>query len=100
MNAVIPRWPNGYIEPLQAVYRTDKALKASEEAVENGRMDMRSMIRGLRRVRYVSTIVIREIDPELDTFMNINSRFDLRRAELILKRRGRAREREAFSSSI
>ncbi|MEM2915085.1 MAG: molybdenum cofactor guanylyltransferase [Candidatus Bathyarchaeia archaeon] len=27
MNAVIPRWPNGYIEPLQAVYLRKKVKK-------------------------------------------------------------------------
>jgi molybdopterin-guanine dinucleotide biosynthesis protein A len=32
-NAVIPRWPNGYIEPLQAVYCTKPACEAAKNAL-------------------------------------------------------------------
>jgi len=49
-------------------------------------MDMRSMIGNLKRVRYVSTIVLREIDPELRTFFNVNTPADLKMAELILEK--------------
>ncbi|MEM2518568.1 MAG: molybdenum cofactor guanylyltransferase, partial [Candidatus Bathyarchaeia archaeon] len=31
-NAAIPRWPNGYIEPLHAAYRVQPALEAAEKA--------------------------------------------------------------------
>jgi len=34
-NAVIPRWPNGYLEPLQAVYRTKPALEAARNALSH-----------------------------------------------------------------
>ncbi|MDH5664496.1 MAG: molybdenum cofactor guanylyltransferase, partial [Candidatus Bathyarchaeota archaeon] len=57
--AVIPRWPSGYIEPLQAAYQTKLALTATKEALEQGKMDLRSMIARLRRVRYISTVVLR-----------------------------------------
>lgn len=86
VDSVIPRWPNGYIEPLHAVYRTRSAAQAAEMALSNRGMDMRSMISFLRRVRYVSTIVLKEIDPDLNTFFNVNTRFDLRRAEQIFSR--------------
>ena len=85
-DAAVPRWPNDYIEPLQAVYRTRAALAASKKALNEGRMDMRSMIGNLKRVRYVSTIVLREIDPELRTFFNVNTPADLKMAELILEK--------------
>ncbi|MCX8170828.1 MAG: molybdenum cofactor guanylyltransferase [Candidatus Bathyarchaeota archaeon] len=86
VNAVIPRWPNDYIEPLQAVYRTRAALEASKKAIERGEKRMRSMISLLKSVRYISTIAIREIDPKMLTFFNINTPLDLRRAEAIIKR--------------
>ena len=86
VNAVIPRWPNGYVEPLQAVYRTRRALQAAEEAIRMGRLDMRSMISLLRRVRYVSTLVLKQLDPNLTTFFNLNTPQDLRRAEILLQR--------------
>ena len=86
MDATIPRWPNDHIEPLQAVYRTRAAHAASKKALDEGRMDMRSMISALRRVRYVSTIVLREIDPKLRTFFNVNTPVDLRMAERMLEK--------------
>ncbi|MGQ9529796.1 MAG: molybdenum cofactor guanylyltransferase, partial [Candidatus Bathycorpusculaceae bacterium] len=84
-NAVIPRWPNGYIEPLQAVYCTKPALEAAEKAFGEDRLNMQSMVDKLRGVRYISTIVLRQLDPELRSFFNVNTPIDLRRAELLLK---------------
>lgn len=86
VDAAIPRWPNGYIEPLQAVYRTDTSLDAARKALEGGGCEMRAMISLLRRVRYISTLVIREFDPNMYTFMNINTPMDLKRAEALIER--------------
>jgi len=85
-NAVIPRWPNGYIEPLQAVYCTKPAYEAAKNALSEGKLNMQSMIDRLRSVRYVSTLVLQQLDPELRTFFNINTPLDLRNAENMLKR--------------
>jgi len=87
VDATIPRWPNGYIEPLQAVYHTGSALSAAKQAVMNGERRMRSMISLLHSVRYFSTIVLREINPDLLTFFNVNTIQDLKRAENIMKSR-------------
>lgn len=84
-SAVIPRWPNGYVEPLQAAYNTKSALKASNTALEQGKLDLRSMIAHLSAVRYLSTIVLKRLDPKLVTFFNINTPEDLKKAESILK---------------
>lgn len=77
----VPRWPNGYIEPLQAIYHTRSAARAAKTALSKGGRDMRSMISLLRRVRYLSTIILEELDPRLNTFFNVNTRSDLRKAE-------------------
>jgi len=82
--AVIPRWPDGKIEPLQAAYDTEMSLEASKEALKDGKLDLRSMISRLRGVRYISTLVIREFDPKMLTFFNINTLVDLRKAERII----------------
>lgn len=84
-NAVIPRWPNGYVEPLQAVYRTKAARVASSEALDEGRLDMQAMVEKLQGIRYVSTLVLRQLDPELKTFFNVNTLLDLKKAEIMLK---------------
>jgi molybdopterin-guanine dinucleotide biosynthesis protein A len=83
-NAVIPRWPNGYIEPLQAAYHTESALKAVETTLDRGRLDFQSMIDNLSRVRFLSTLVLKQIDPELTTFVNVNTPDSLKEAEYIL----------------
>lgn len=83
-SAVIPRWPSGYIEPLQAVYHTKPALTAAKNALAAGNMNMRSMIDDLIGVRYVSTIVLEQLEPELVTFFNVNTPHDLKKAAALL----------------
>ncbi len=84
-NAAIPRWPNEYIEPFQAAYHTESALRAAGTALEENKLDMQSMILHMTRMRYISTLVLRQMDPELLTFFNINTPEDLKRAESILR---------------
>ena len=83
--AVIPRWPSGYIEPLQAAYHTKSALTAAKKSLEQGKLNLRSMISRLREVQYVSTMVLRQMDPKLLTFFNVNTPQDLKRAKSLLK---------------
>jgi molybdopterin-guanine dinucleotide biosynthesis protein A len=84
--ASIPRWPQGHIEPLQAAYQTKYALVAAKAALDEEKLDMNSMIARMREVRYISTLVLEQLDPELYTFFNINTQADLKSAELLLKR--------------
>ena len=86
-SAVIPRWPNGQIEPLHAVYQVKEAMAAAEAAMAEGRLDMRGMIERMRGVRFLSTLVITEIDPELKSFFNINTLLDLKKAAVMIKHR-------------
>ena len=83
--AAIPRWPNEQIEPLHAVYQTKLALEAAKSAVSEGKLTMRAMIEKLRGVRYVSTLVIQQLDPDFKTFFNINTPLDLKKAMAIVK---------------
>jgi molybdopterin-guanine dinucleotide biosynthesis protein A len=83
--AVIPRWPNGHIEPLHAVYRTAPALEAAKAAVAEKKLKVRAMIEKLSGVRYVSTLVIQQLDPELRTFFNVNTPADLKNAMTLTK---------------
>ncbi len=87
--AVIPRWPNGYIEPLQAVYCAKPTYEAAENALSEGKLNMQSMVDRMRGVRYVSTLVLQQLDPELKTFFNVNMPLDLKKAELMFKRKGK-----------
>lgn len=85
-SAAIPRWPNGHIEPLQAAYNVKLAIDAARMALDEGKRDMLSMVGHLRRIRYVSTLVLEQYDEGLSTFFNINTVGDWRRAESLLKR--------------
>ncbi len=84
-SAVIPKWPNEQIEPLHAVYQTRIASEAAKQAVSQGKLNVRAMIEKMRFVRYISTLVIQQLDPNLEGFFNINTPLDLKRATSILK---------------
>lgn len=84
-DAVIPKWPNNYIEPLQAVYRTEVAYDSALETVKEEKMRMRDMITRLNEVIYVSTTILSNLDPKLNTFLNVNAPEDLKSVEEILK---------------
>lgn len=86
VDAVIPRWPNDFIEPLQAVYRTSSTLEAARQALGHGEMRPFNMIRLLKRVRYLSTMVIQQLDPHLTTFFNVNTQTDLAKAEKMIEK--------------
>ncbi len=85
-NATVPRWPNGYIEPLQAAYHTKAALEAAKNASNEGRNNLKGMVEKIKSVRYVSTLVLQQLDPELNTFFNINTPLDIKKAEFACKR--------------
>jgi len=86
VDVAVPRWPNDYIEPLQAVYRTGSALNATRQALRCEEIRPLNMISLLPRVRYLSTLVIQQLDPQLMTFFNINTPIDLTNAEKALKK--------------
>ncbi len=83
-DATIPKWPNDYLEPLHAIYRTNLAFKAVKEALERRRLNMVSMIKNLKEVNYVNVSALKKLDPELLTFLNINDPNDFKKAQKIL----------------
>ncbi|KYH38819.1 MAG: molybdopterin-guanine dinucleotide biosynthesis protein A [Candidatus Bathyarchaeota archaeon B23] len=89
-DAAVPRWPNGYIEPLHSVYRVEPSLRACGEALESGGLEVRGLLERLEGVLYVPTEELRALDPGLHTFFNVNTPEELEEAEHILreKRRG------------
>jgi len=73
LDAVLPIWPNKMIEPLHAVYRTTRALDGACRCVEERRLKNLSILDYLSDVRYVSVEDLRRLDPDLLTFLNINT---------------------------
>mgnify|MGYP000679637701 CR=1 FL=1 len=72
-DAALPLWPNGMLEPLHAVYRTTRTLEAACKCVKARRFKNLSVLDYLSDVRYVSVEELRSLDPELLTFLNINT---------------------------
>ncbi len=72
-DAVIPCWNYDMIEPLHAVYRRSVLLGYLED---HESYSLRPMIRSIN-TRYVSVEELRQFDPTLKTFTNINTLKDL-----------------------
>ncbi len=85
--AAVPRWTDQEIEPLHAVYNTKQALQATKETLAEADSDMQTMVEKLRGVRYISTMVIEQLDPDFKTFFYINTPLDLRKAAVMGKPR-------------
>lgn len=86
-SAVVPRSPECQIEPLHAVYCTEQALRAFKKAFADNELDMGAMISKMRGVRYISTLVIEQLDPDLRSFFNVNTPLDLKKAKIMTKPR-------------
>jgi len=86
-DAAIPRWPDGRIEPMIAVYLRSPARDAAIEALEAGDRANTDMIRRLLDVVYVPVEDLRAADPGLDSFVNVNTPADLKAVERRLRHR-------------
>jgi molybdenum cofactor guanylyltransferase len=92
--AVIPRSTNMECQLLHAVYHTKQALQAAKEVLKENEVDLQAMIEKLRGVRYMSTMVIEQLDPDLKTFFTVKSTIDLKKAEVMGK------SRKAFKTKV
>ncbi|MEM0240615.1 MAG: NTP transferase domain-containing protein [Candidatus Nezhaarchaeales archaeon] len=81
--AAIPLWPNGFLEPLQSVYRRQTVLDIVEGLIKKGSRSIMHLISSLRDVVYVPVEELKLIDEKLLTFFNVNTPRDLLMAEAI-----------------
>ncbi|MHA1130077.1 MAG: molybdenum cofactor guanylyltransferase [Candidatus Helarchaeota archaeon] len=75
--AVIPRHPNKYIEPLCAIYRRQPAIEALKRAISERGFKMSIFIDYISAVHFFPIEKIKIVDPDLQTFFNVNTREDL-----------------------
>ena len=75
-DAAIPRWNDGSLEPLHAVYRREPMIRETKKAIHAGETIIIAPILKLD-ASYVSTEDLKKIDPDLITFKNINSPEDM-----------------------
>jgi molybdopterin-guanine dinucleotide biosynthesis protein A len=87
-DAAIPKWNQGHIEPLEAVYRTSSTLVATRETLSPSGSRLKAMISKLGKVVYVSVEdEVGILDSDLRTFLNVNTREDMDRAEELYSRK-------------
>jgi molybdopterin-guanine dinucleotide biosynthesis protein A len=77
-DAALPKWEDGKFEPLHAVY-SKKLIPEIEKAFENGRCSVLTPVFEMQDVVFVEISEIREINPELRTFVNINTISEMER---------------------
>jgi molybdopterin-guanine dinucleotide biosynthesis protein A len=75
-DAALPRWNDKMFEPLHAVY-SRKMLSEIEKAFEKGKYSVLTPVFQMQDIVFVEVSEIREIDPELRSFANINTVEDL-----------------------
>ncbi|MHA1689480.1 MAG: molybdenum cofactor guanylyltransferase [Promethearchaeota archaeon] len=77
-DCVIPRWNNGYLEPLFSIYPIEKALSQTQNNLIKKEYKLIKIIEDTWRVKYISIEdKIKAIDGELLTFFNINKFEDI-----------------------
>jgi molybdopterin-guanine dinucleotide biosynthesis protein A len=74
----------GFQEPLHAVYKRTTALKAFKTTLSAGKRKPTDAYEGLDLV-HIPEGVLKELDPRLESFWNLNTPEDLARAEARLK---------------
>lgn len=84
-NAVVPRWENGMLEPLHAVYKREPMVAAIRAAVKQGDKMIGNVLAHLDKVRFIEVHTLRAIDLDLRTFRNINTPEELERAHQCLR---------------
>jgi molybdopterin-guanine dinucleotide biosynthesis protein A len=84
-NGAVFQWPNGWIEPLNAVYRVDASLKMALKLYEIGELKLRMVLNKLGNVRKIPIDRLKEIDKDLLTLHDTDTEHELLVAENILK---------------
>lgn len=75
-DAAIPRWEDGFLEPLHAVYRCAPMIRETKKAIERGEKIILAPVFRMN-VNFVPVDEIRRFDPDLRTFININTNEDI-----------------------
>ncbi len=77
-DAAMPRWNEGYLEPLHAVYMCEPMIRETEKAIQKGETIILAPVNKLN-VNYIGVDDIKKIDPDLRTFMNVNTPADIQK---------------------
>lgn len=84
-NGAVFRWPNGWIEPLIAVYRVEPSLKKAQDLYDAGDLRLRMVLLELPDVRMIPIENLRAVDPDLLSLYDADTENELLEAERVLK---------------
>lgn len=78
VDVLVPMWPNGKLETLTTVLKTSPTLDVTNTLCHLRRPRSDDIMRGALHVQFISPLYrIKEIDPKLESFVNINHFEDL-----------------------
>lgn len=84
----IPRWKNGYLEPLFAVYPIKKGYLMAKQNLKLKKFKLRELLNEDWKINFVSIEdKIKNFDNELKSFLNINSEEDLEHLEKLFRKK-------------
>ncbi len=84
-NGATFRWPNGWIEPLIAVYKVGPSIKKARKLYDAGNLRLRRVLLDMPDVKMMPIDALRTLDPDLITLYDADTEDALREAEKILK---------------
>lgn len=74
----IPRWKNGFIEPLFAIYPVEKAIITAKASLKKKTFKLTNLLDDNWKINYVSIEnQIKPLDKELLSFFNVNRQSDI-----------------------
>ena len=76
-DAAIPIWENEDLEPMHAVYRTHPMAMETEKAILRNEKFVLAPVFKMQDLVFVKIDEIRELDPDLRTFVNVNTPDDV-----------------------
>lgn len=84
-NGAVFQWPNGWIEPLFAVYEIKPSLDIAQDLYNSGNLRLRFVLKKLPEVKFIPIETLKKIDPQLLTLFDVDTEDAFREAEEILK---------------
>ncbi len=95
-NGAVFRWPNGWIEPLIAVYRVEPSLEEAQSLYGMENLRLRMILLNLEDVTMIPIEALRAMDPELLTLYDADTEEALEEAEEILRKQSLLHECKCF----
>jgi molybdopterin-guanine dinucleotide biosynthesis protein A len=84
LNGALLVKPNGWIEPLPSVYNVTTCLRYAELLRRNGELRIRKVLENMSDVVRLPVEKLREIDPELMSFIDLDTIISVKNAESLI----------------